>query len=456
MVVKDILERINRPETILFISKKYHNTAGLFTNQGKYNIVRVHSDDLAFEPENYLKVSSELIRENSYDEIPRRSSFFYPNVMLSKDFYELVDGLNSRGPLYFLDYSSTSGIENIMQGKGINLGVSHNLSRSLDKIDQFELLRSGGFDLPKFYRGKNSSDIHKYFSELNNGQGVFIAGRGSGGSGVYLSKNPVDLVNFAERNFYDSNGNFEDFLIEEGLDLKASISLDLLISQKGEVLPYCASESLFGKNILGCVGSIYPINLGEKVKKEIYDYAYKTAKYLHRTEGVSGEVNVDFNILNDDSVKFCEWNLRPGASTGNKHSHLEAIRPINVPSMTELLVMAKTGEEISKYLPGGELWEREDIAYIRKRIKVSEGTFVAKPENFNSNPDKIFSNNEFSIFKEGYSNPEGAWGIIGLPPKGTEFREDSELGKLIIVSRNREAALEKLSKLEEKIIKKIR
>jgi len=242
--------------SIIFVSKKYHNTAGFFANQKKFDVYRIHADDLLVEPDNYLKVSPDYIEGVTPEGVEDEVSFFYPNVVVSTEARDFIDNLRKKsGDLFYLNYGSESEDFSAMMHGFTNLGVDPIIKESFGTPDQYSFLDGKGIPLPDF-SVSSGSDVKKYFDALDKGYGVFASlDRGSGGIGVCLSRDVSELEQFV-------NGE-KKVLFANGLNLAHSLSIDLLIANKNEIYPFCLSESLFGGNKLACVGSIYPSVVGE-------------------------------------------------------------------------------------------------------------------------------------------------------------------------------------------------
>lgn len=349
---------------------------------------------------------------------------------------KLADKLLEKGKkVYLLNYGSSTFPHDFYskyKDRIVNLGVEPDVAKRFDnKLEQFDFLKREGFTLPEFDIG-SQREVELAFEDerFNDGNGLYVSiDNGSGGNGVVVARNKKDLGKFL------SEHSGEDFLFVRGLDLKDSYSIDALVTDN-EIRAFCPSSSIFSQfNKAGCIGSITPI-----INKEHYKKLHELASnYLqpYVNEGLRGFVNLDFNLDGSGNLHYGELNPRPGASTGNKISFMDACRPKGTPSMIELLIMANNGEDLRDYgLDVNGFWELpEGVGCLRKRIQApSRGMLSTVIYPLRSDTKLNFvDENKVSEHYMGGDRDRYVHSVIGVVSPIEILDRGEDIGKLIVV-----------------------
>ncbi len=435
---------------VIFSSSKIANTLGMFDDASDFSVVRIHSDDLLVEPSNYLKIPDEKLTGVSYE---NNSNLFYQNVVQSKELDDLVSNLlKTHGSVNFLSYQSHHFPSNVLDKYGdkiVNLGVDKKVAeRFYDKLEQFDFLKSEGFKLPDFELVQ-ANNAEKYLKQLDRGFGIYASRReGDGGSGVIVTKDSDEFKNFLD--LYDG----EDLLLVEGLNMDRTLSIDALIVNPEEVYPFGLSESIFSEeDSKACVGSYSPMGGNSMLETQLKDLT-KQIGSLYAKEGVEGIVNFDFNITKDGRIEYGELNPRPGASTGNKIAMMDRYRSEETPSMFDLLMESKDKGTLKHYFKNREgLWSvPSDSVYLRKRLKIKEGIFNGDPDSLYSDSSLMSPLKEHAIYDVGSESRDGAWGVLALPPVGSDLSYRGELGKLTVVGKDLNRCKEISDYVEKEVV----
>jgi len=317
------------------------------------------------------------------------------------------------------------------------LGLTSEQSDRLNnKVFQY-LMFDRKLSLPN-YKIVPAQDAENNFNNIKSSNGVFIAGAyGAGGSTTFVAKTKKELKKqLNERKF----SLIENIVLAECLDLKQSLSIDLLIANRHEILPFCILGQTYDENNkLECKGNAYPANISAVMQKKVKDLAYEAGKTLAVEEGVRGHVSLDLNIDQNDEVYFGEINARYTAATAERFLLMELTRPSGYPTLIDLEKMA-----IEKgTFTGLKLWKEPTSLYIKRREMQAreKGVVIVAPKDSCEDEKRIFE----------LRKP----GIIGALPVGKKVSTEDTIGKYVAIGETSEECDSQIKNLETQLAKSI-
>lgn len=366
-------------------------------------------------------------------------SMFYDMVLKSDGIQKLFNQLaTQQGSLWIKPFRNDPSFAQQFQDPRYRcLGLTSDQSDRLNnKVFQY-LMFKDRLALPNF-EIVSAEEAANHFDAIKSQNGVFVAGAyGAGGSTTFVATNTEQLNReLTERKFKP----IESLVLAECLDLKQSISIDLLIANRHEVLPFCILGQTYDEhNKLECKGNAYPANLSPSLQKQVRDLAHEAGKILASEEGVRGHVSLDINIDQNNNPYFGEINARYTAATAERFLLMELTRPTGHPTLMDLEKMAVEKGTFS----GAKIWAEPQGLYFQRREMpaLGKGKVISSPEHSCSDEKTVFT--------------RMIPGTIGTLPIGTKVSYEDTIGKYVAIGRSAEECNAQATILEKELAESI-
>ena len=402
-------------EYIVYITKTMGTSVPIVSMYKEYNPIFIFSGKSIDMPtENFISLDIDINKfpfEDSLD------SEFPKMVIQSKKVMDLFNALlHHQKEVWVALWKNHPHFQPLFDNPQIKpLGLSSKLTHLLsNKVFQYNLFNKI-VPIPKFIVTTKKRAL-KYYEQVKTEKGVFTSlAYGSGGSGTRIHFDKDSLKK------YLNEINDEEFLMINALNLKATIGIDLLIANENEIFVYCIGTEFFDG--LKCLGCVYPSDLNEKLKKECYAIAHRLAKKLAQLDnGVRGYFNVNINIDIKGNVYLSEINARYGGSSGICVLMMDQVKPLHVPKMVDLGVMAmKEGT-----FKGFKLWDEPNGYFWCKKVINAEHDGVIMQFSISHDPYELLKRREGTI-------------LMGQLIPGTQVKRNDNLGVIISLQKTRKS-----------------
>lgn len=253
--------------------------------------------------------------------------------------------------------------------------------------------------------------------------GAFVTSeKGSGGKTARHIRDPEELEGFAGK---------PPLLLTRWVEKQESPNSLVLIG-KDRAVYLGVTDQIILRGV-EYFGNLFPSQVGEMAQERIKSYSERFANHMRGT-GYRGFVGFDWIVTMDGEVFFSETNARKNRSTSMLVAALEANRPEEMPTLSEMEVLATLEEPLGEV----DSWDPARGTYWGMRLFKTFGRAEVTRKIIPEFDDRTI----FSSYLEGSRSS-----VLNFPDIGTvleRFKTYHDLARIITVGSSRDEVIERI------------